>query len=91
LERKKQLKTARLGDNFNPDQHINDFLKAVENKLSSRNRPQRPTRTSNPNQPPGGFDNPTGASDSNPSNPYSGSGNYSSPNNSEEKPFTEKY
>jgi len=93
LERKKQLKSARLGDNFNPDQHINDFLQAVENKLSGRNRPPRTTRTSNPNQQPTGFDN-YGYGDSNSgSSSTSYSSNYSpnSNNDQEQKPFTEKY
>lgn len=91
LERKKQLKTARLGDNFNPDSHIDDFLKAVENKLSGKNRPSRPTRTTNPNQPSTGSDNASGSnSTTNQSTNYN---DYSpnSNNNPEQKPFTEKY
>jgi len=91
LERKKQLKTARLGDDFNPDNHINNFLQAVENKLSGKNRPPRTTKTANPNQPPTGSGDSAGSSNTNPSTSYSG--NYSSPNgnNQEPKPFTEKY
>jgi len=89
LERKKQLKTARLGDDFNPDQHIDDFLKAIENKLSGKNRPPR-TRT-NPQQQSTSFGNPSGSNTNPQSTPYSSSGNYSSPNNNEQKPFTEKY
>jgi hypothetical protein len=77
LERKKQLKTSRLGDDFNPDSHIDGFLKAVENKLSGRNRPQRPTRTANPQQQSTGFDNYGDSSGSNPSTSYGSSGNYS--------------
>ncbi|CAG8528527.1 2416_t:CDS:2 [Ambispora gerdemannii] len=56
LERRKQLKTGRLGDDFDPDKHINDFLQKLEDKLSGKNKPQRPTRTPNrtptsPNDP----------------------------------------
>jgi hypothetical protein len=90
LERKKKLKTARLGDNFNPDQHINDFLQAVENKLSGKNRPARPTRT-NPNQPSTGFDNAGGSNPTaDPSTSYNNYSNSNSDNN-EPKPFLEKY
>jgi hypothetical protein len=63
----------------------------VENKLSGKNRPTRPTRTSNPNLSGNSFDN-AGGSNTNPQDiPRGGSSNYSSPNNGEEKPFTEKY
>ncbi|WNE40199.1 MAG: hypothetical protein GBAus27B_000266 [Mycoplasmataceae bacterium] len=57
LERKSQLKTARLGDNFNPDQHINDFFQKLEEKL---NRPL-PTgnRSYQPTNPNGGSSNST--------------------------------
>ena len=82
LERKKQLKTASLGDNFNPDQHIDDFLKAVESKLSGRNRPQRPTRT-NPNA-----SNSSGSSSNTQSTSHN---NYSPFSNNEPNSFLEKY
>src|SRR5439155_3615972 len=91
LERKKQLKSARLGDNFNPDQHIDDFLKAVESKLSGRNKPPRPTRTSNPNQPPTSFDNYGDSNSGSSSTSYSGNYSPNSNNNNEQKPFIEKY
>ena len=91
LERKSQLKTARLGDNFNPDQHIDDFLKAIENKLSGKNRPTRPTRTSNPQQQSTSFDNSAGSSNTNPSTSYSNYSPNSNSNNNESKPLQEKY
>jgi len=48
LARKKELKSANLGDDFNPEQHIDNFLQELENKLVGRS--QRPTRPNN-NQP----------------------------------------
>ncbi|CAI2198111.1 5015_t:CDS:2, partial [Funneliformis geosporum] len=68
-----------------------DFLKAVENKLSGKNRPPRTTRTANPQQPATGFGNP---SSSNPNPQSTAYGNYSpnsNNNNPEQKPFAEKY
>lgn len=44
LERKKQLKSSSLGDNFNPDKYIADFIQGIEDKL--KNKPPR-----NPRQP----------------------------------------
>ena len=89
LERKIQLKTARLGDDFNPDSHIDDFLKVVENKL---NRPARPTKTTNPNQQQSGFGNPSGGSNTtNQDTPYNNYSPFNSGNNNEQKPSTEKY
>jgi len=72
-----------LGDDFNPDQHIDDFLKAVKNKL---NKPARPTKTSNPNQQPTIFDNQADSSSNSSSNNY-----LPANNNQEPKSFIEKY
>lgn len=91
LERKQKLKTARLGDNFNPDQHIDDFLKSVENKLSGRNKPPRTTRT-NTSQQQTNFNNAGGSnSTTNQSTNYNDYSPNSNSNNPEQKPFAEKY
>jgi len=44
LERKKQLKSANLGDTFDPNKHIDDFLQKLEDKLN-RKPPKPPLRT----------------------------------------------
>jgi len=63
LERKKQLKSANLGNNFDPNKHIDDFLKKLEDKLN-RKPPKPPLRT--PFNPTGANNGSTGI----PSNPF---------------------
>ena len=87
LERKNQLKSARLGDDFNPEQHIDNFLKSVENKLSGRDRLTRPNHTANPNQQPTISNNPASSSNTTPSTNYSSLQS----NNNEQKSFLERY
>jgi hypothetical protein len=41
LEQKKKLKIANLGNNFNPDKHINDFIKAIKDSLGDGNTPKK--------------------------------------------------
>jgi len=61
LERKKDLKVSRLGDDFNPDQHIDNFLQKLQEKLTP---PKKPTRTPrNPRQTTTNNDNFTGTND----------------------------
>lgn len=90
LERKSQLKSSRLGDDFNPDQHIDNFLKELEKKLAPKNKlPRTPHNPTNPNQPP----TPTNPDNRNDTNfpPHNSHTNPNSPSNSKEKPFFERY
>jgi len=47
LARKKELKASSLGDDFNPDAHIDIFLQKLQEKLTPKDRPVRNPR--NPN------------------------------------------
>jgi hypothetical protein len=40
------LKTSYLGDGFDPDQHIKDFLEELKYKLSGQGKPNKSGRTS---------------------------------------------
>lgn len=86
LERKKQLKSSGLGDNFNPDQYINEFFTALEDKLTGKSRPSQVTR--NPNNSYSNAANSTWDSQPNgiPSN-----GIPTLNNNNQEKAFLERY
>ncbi|CAI2184644.1 4130_t:CDS:2, partial [Funneliformis geosporum] len=54
-EKKKQLKSSNLGDNFSPDKHINDFMQAIKDKLDNKppRRKKQPTSPNNVNLPGG--------------------------------------
>ncbi|CAG8684002.1 2409_t:CDS:10, partial [Gigaspora margarita] len=76
LERKQQLKSSSLGDNFDPDKHINDFIQAIKDKLKNKPPKRNPTTPTDPNNVnlPGGsttpkpFDPFTPTPNSNPNN-----------------------
>ncbi|MCE8163188.1 MAG: hypothetical protein I3273_02885 [Candidatus Moeniiplasma glomeromycotorum] len=40
-EKKKKLKIANLGNDFNPNRHINDFIKSIENSLGGGTAPKK--------------------------------------------------
>jgi len=87
LARKKEIKTSSLGDEFNPDQHIDIFLQALEKKLTPRDRairtPRNPQTTTNPNNFTGNnADNENSTNDEN-------DGDYSPLSNNE--PFFKEY
>ena len=82
LARKKELKSSRLGDDFNPDSHIDNFLQAVENKLTGKNKPARPNRPST---------NTNNSNSNNFSSPNSPNNSSPLTNNHQEKPFFQNY
>jgi hypothetical protein len=53
LERKKRLKSSTLGDNFNPDKHVNDFIQGIKNNLENKQKksPRNPKSPDSPNNP----------------------------------------
>ena len=67
LERKKQLKSSSLGDNFDPNKHINDFIQAIEDKLKNRPPKRDPN---NPNFPPNPNHQEPGSYPSKPLDPF---------------------
>ncbi|CAI2187229.1 8990_t:CDS:2, partial [Funneliformis geosporum] len=70
-KKKKQLKISNLGDNFNPNKHIEDFIKAIEDSLSGGNTPKNnPFQTPNINSPSGNSNPRTGGRTRNPLNPF---------------------
>jgi len=84
LERKKDLKVSRLGDDFNPDQHIDNFLQELEKKLTPRERTTRTLR--NPRQTTTNNDNFTGTNDN---ENFTDEENFSPTSNNE--PFLKNY
>jgi hypothetical protein len=88
LSRKKELKSSRLGDNFDPDSHIDNFLKIVEDKLTGKNKPQRPApHQPKPRQSSTNFNN-SNSNNSSSQNPYS---NTNPSSIKEEKTFFQNY
>ncbi|CAI2196592.1 13334_t:CDS:2, partial [Funneliformis geosporum] len=83
-----EQKKIRIGENFDPDKSIDEFINGIEDKLAGRNRPSRNPRTPNidPTGSGGGSGSRTGGDTSNPLDPFQTNPN-SNPN---QNPFQNK-
>ena len=67
-----EQKKVSIGENFDPDKTIDEFIKGIEDKLAGRNRPPRDPRTPNSNPTGSGSSSGsgTGGGTRDPLNPF---------------------